>query len=149
MNHVPILDALLEACPCALNSEVERGYSDHQVKKGLTPIMVAARNGHADAVRELVSRRAALNDRLDNDTTALLLAAAKGHSGALEELLQLPKSLTVVDAADIDARDQNGAAMPMMWLIGVTMLVPYGSCAVHAVLCSPVACVRRSTLQHC
>ncbi len=147
MNHVPILDALLEACPCALNSEVERGYSDHQVKKGLTPIMVAARTGNADAVRELVSRRAALNDKLDNGNTTLLLAAAKGHSSALEALLQQVNSATVVDMADINARDHSGAVVPQMWLSEVTLLVLHGCCAGHGVLCSPVK--PRPTLQHC
>ncbi len=134
-NHVPILDALLEACPCAVNSEVERGYSDHQVKKGLTPIMVAARHGYADVVRELVGKGAALNDKLENGKTALLFAAAKGHSGALAALLQEDKSTTLKDATDMDARDHNGAAVPNMWLIVVTLLAcQRGCCACDAVL---------------
>ena len=109
MNHVPILDALLEACPWALNDEVFSGDSDHQLKKGLTPIMVAARHGHADAVKELVNRRAALNDKLENGNTALLIAAARGHSSALDALLEKEaKSTTSKDGADIDAMDPQG-----------------------------------------
>jgi ankyrin repeat protein len=140
MNYAPILHALLEACPCALNSEVERGYSDHQVKKGLTPIMVAARNGYADVVKELVGQNAALNDKLENGKTALLFAAAKGHSGALAALLQEDKFTTSKDAADIDARDHNGAVVPKMWLVEVTLLECHVD-VVHVILCSP----RRNT----
>jgi len=139
MNQVPILDALLKACPCAVNSEVERGYSDHQVKKGLTPIMVAARNGHADAVKKLVGRDAALNDKLENGKTAMLLAAAKGHSGALEALLQAAASVTVVDPIDINARDHNGAVVPKVWLIEVALLECHVG-VVRVILCSLSAC---------
>ena len=143
MNHVPILDALLKACPCAVNSEVQRGYSDHQVKKGLTPIMVAARNGHANAVTKLVSRDAALNDKLENGKTALLLAAAKGHSSALEALLQAATSMTVVDPIDINARDDNGAVVPKVWLIRLA-LPECHVVVVRVTLCSLSACETQS-----
>ena len=139
MNHVPVLDALLEACPWALNSEVESvsWCKDHQVKAGLTPIMVAARHGHVDAVKELVNRRAALNDKLENGNTALLIAAARGHSSALDALLEKEaKSTTSKDGADIDAMDHKGAVVPKMRLIEVTPSVPHGCCATHVVLCS-------------
>ncbi len=103
-NHIDILQLLLEVNPEALNSEVARGYKDRQVKQGLTPLMVAAGNGQARAVKELASRHAAVNDTLENGNTALLLAAAKGHCAALKELLKLPKPLAV----DLDTKDHNG-----------------------------------------
>ena len=103
-NHIDILQLLLEINPEALNSEAARGYKDRQVKQGLTPLMVAAGNGNARAVKELASRHAAVNDTLENGNTALLLAAAHGHSAALKELLKLPMPLAV----DLDTKDHNG-----------------------------------------
>ncbi|OQS06416.1 kinase [Thraustotheca clavata] len=65
-----------------------------------TALHLAARNGHAKAVAELVGRGADVSARTADRLTPLHLAAMEGHAACVEELLKA--------GADPNTTDQNG-----------------------------------------
>ena len=69
-------------------------------RDGHTPLIIAAREGKDEAVRDLLHRGADLEARSNKGKTALHYAAANGHAEVIKILLQ--------QGADVDARDRDG-----------------------------------------
>ena len=66
----------------------------------LTPLLVAAWNGHSVVVETLLSHSAALNQRNDHGLSPLMAAAWNGHAQVVRALLN--------SGADVRATDDNG-----------------------------------------
>ena len=57
-------------------------------QQGFTPLLVAARNGHADTCGLLLAHGSNVNEvKHDTEHTALHLAASRGHNASVEALL--------------------------------------------------------------
>jgi tetratricopeptide (TPR) repeat protein len=74
--------------------------SNTATSRGLTPLMVAAREGSAPLLKALLDQRAKVNARDGKWLTALMYAAARGHDGIVVTLLK--------NFADPQAKDKEG-----------------------------------------
>ena len=95
--------------PCVsllLNAQANATICD---REGMTPLLSAARFGHAGAIERLVKTldRQSLEQPNHEQETPLLLAAMYGHESAVRTLLLL--------GAKTDARDAKGFT-PLMWV---------------------------------
>mmetsp|Transcript_21599 Transcript_21599/g.52647 ORF Transcript_21599/g.52647 Transcript_21599/m.52647 type:complete len:256 (-) Transcript_21599:175-942(-) len=81
---------------------------------GLTPLMVAAREGHHDVVKLLLDRKAKINTVDDLQQTALHKAADRGFGLCVDVLLNGKANINVLDTACRTALDlaEFGGAMP-------------------------------------
>ena len=78
-------------------------------EKSTTPLIRAAMNGYADAVRVLISRGAEVNKAKPcNGYTVLHVAAREGHVPVIELLLS--------KGASIDARNKDGQTPRLHYL---------------------------------
>jgi len=82
---------------CNVNVEIRSG-------KGLTPLHIAAQNGHIGLVRLLLEKGAIVNAETPEGLTALFFAAENGHDEVVCLLLQ--------NRAIIDIKDNN-CALPL------------------------------------
>ncbi|KAL5344358.1 hypothetical protein ACLOAV_010616 [Pseudogymnoascus australis] len=73
---------------------------DKQDENGYTALHWAARNGHDDAVRELIELDATIDKRCNKGGTAFRYAASQVHEGVVQRL--------VSHGADVNAKDRNG-----------------------------------------
>ena len=62
--------------------------SKEPVSEGFTPLMVAARSGHADIARILIEKGATIDATVDADATALGMASSRGHAEVVAVLLE-------------------------------------------------------------
>ena len=101
-----ICDAAAENHLDDLNLLLNAGTDTEERIAGETPLMLAAKNGHADAVKLLLDRGAQINARNPETPnpkrgmTALLFAAQHGHDDVVRVLLE--------HGADATAKDRNG-----------------------------------------
>jgi ankyrin repeat protein len=70
-----------------------------RASEGVTPLMVAASNGHASCVEALAARGADVAASTDCGVTALMLASAAGNVGCVTSLLALGADIRAVNAA--------------------------------------------------
>ena len=73
---------------------------DEAQDNGVTPVYMAAQNGHADALQLLLSAKADPDKAQDNGVTPMYMAARNGHADALQLLLGAK--------ADPDEAQDNG-----------------------------------------
>jgi uncharacterized protein len=74
---------------------------------GYTPLLLAARAGHADVMAPLFEAAADANGATANGTTALMLAAAAGNRDAVDALLE--------HGADVNAKESVRGLTPVMF----------------------------------
>ncbi len=74
---------------------------------GFTPLLLAAKNGHAETLAGLLDSGANANDRTVTGTSALMFAAASGNVDAVRVLLD--------HEADIHARESTGSQTALMF----------------------------------
>lgn len=86
----------------SINFLIQRGVSVDATVKGVgtTPLMLAATNGHDDAVKALLAARASVDLQNAKGETALILAASNGKKDAVKALLRA--------GADKSLTDNNG-----------------------------------------
>lgn len=86
----------------SLNFLIQRGVDVNASVKGVgtTPLMLAATNGHDDAIKALLNARADSNLQNEKGETALILAASAGKKDAVKALLRA--------GADRNLTDNNG-----------------------------------------
>ena len=84
-----VVKTLLKANNIDLNlaNKPEHKRERQGVLAGFTALMIAAENGHADVVKELLEKGANVNLENKQGFTALILAAQEGHTGVVTELL--------------------------------------------------------------
>lgn len=78
---------------------IQRGVNvDASVKGvGTTPLMLAATNGHDDAIKALLAARASVDLQNEKGETALILAASNGKRDAVKALLRAGADKTITD----------------------------------------------------
>ncbi|CAK4098111.1 unnamed protein product [Aphanomyces euteiches] len=59
----------------------------YEVEEGATPLILAAQNGFADVVKELLAHGADINQTMKAGATALNMASERGHLDVVKELL--------------------------------------------------------------
>eukprot|EP00435_Cladocopium_sp_Y103_P034486 s59_g8.t3 len=86
-----------------VQSELANGDSPntYQAYDGSTPLMVAARGGHAAVVRALLDARADLTARSEDGSDALLHAASGGNVGVIQALLEAKADVESVNEDDV------------------------------------------------
>ncbi len=100
---------LLHAAGRGDADEVEKGLSAganvNAEKDGWTPLMLAARNGHAEIAKLLIEANADVYAKNQNGFTPLMFAAEDGHAEIVKLLIKAK--------ADVNAKNQNGVT-PLM-----------------------------------
>jgi len=91
---------------------------------GVTPIISAAENGHADVMRLLIERGANINARTLSDSTALIKASAANQIEVVDTLLRFGADVTALDkwgqsAFDVAAEKGHAAVVSMLKLVVV------------------------------
>ena len=84
---------------------INLGFNDAALardRRGNTPLILASRNGNAEAVRILLKWGATLNDKNDRGESALTVAASCGNDTVVEMLLTFPIQSVGKQAQDID-----------------------------------------------
>ena len=56
-------------------------------KYGVTPLLMASQNGHAEVVKLLLAAKADVNAAMTNGVTPLFIASEKGHTEIVKLLL--------------------------------------------------------------
>jgi uncharacterized protein len=79
---------------------LDKGMNPNIIESGLSPLMIAARNGEIQITRALIAFGADVNLRNDDGTTALMLAARHGNTEVANMLLKA--------GADADLRNKRG-----------------------------------------
>ena len=91
-NHLHML--IVDQAPIQLISEViNSGVNlEEKNKDGHTPLMLAAIEGHTEAIKALMSsKKVNLNEKNKNGNTPLMLAAIEGHTEAIKILMNSKK----------------------------------------------------------
>ncbi|RUS17593.1 chitin synthase-domain-containing protein [Endogone sp. FLAS-F59071] len=97
---VEVVDLLMRA-GASIETENKVGTPIFIFKQKLTPLVVAAYNGHSDVCARLLDvGHAEINHRDSTGKTAIILAAYEGHTACVDVLIQR--------GVDIDAQDQYG-----------------------------------------
>jgi uncharacterized protein len=68
-----------------------------EIRLGMTPLMVAAREGHVRLVRWLLDKGAAINAPAKGGSTALWLACSSGHHPVVRLMLERGADSTIVE----------------------------------------------------
>lgn len=86
-----------------VQSELANGESPNTylAYDGSTPLMVAARGGHASVVRALLDARADLTARSEDGSDALLHAASGGNVGVIQALLEAKADVESVNEDEV------------------------------------------------
>ena len=79
-----------EAVKVLLNNKAHSQFTCHDSKgtTGITPVMLAAGNGHKEIVAMLIAAGAFINVQDSDGKTALILAASRGHKDVVKLLLE-------------------------------------------------------------
>ncbi len=91
--------AARESKQAALNFLIQRGVDVNASARGvgMTPLMLAAQNGHDDSVKILLRATARVDPQNDKGETALILAAAAGKKDVVKLLLQAGADRSIAD----------------------------------------------------
>lgn len=97
----------------SINFLIQRGVNVNasQQGNGTTPLMLAATNGHDDAIKALLAGRADVNLQNAKGETALILAAANGKKDAVKALLRAGADKSLADESGrtaVQYATQNG-----------------------------------------
>lgn len=79
---------------------LDKGMNPNVIESGMSPLMIASRNGETKLARTLLAFGADVNLRNDDGTTALMLAARHGHTDVVDALLKA--------GADAELRNSRG-----------------------------------------
>lgn len=95
LGHIRVVVLLLETGVCDVNEATP---------DGLTPLLLASKNGHVGTVRYLLIQPRIRIDKcsIENGRTPLMMAAIEGHCAIVEMLLSR-------SGIDINLRDKNGS----------------------------------------
>jgi ankyrin repeat protein len=85
----------------SINFLIQRGVNVNAAQNGVgtTPLMLAAANGHDDAIKALIAGRADVNLQNAKGETALILAASAGKKDAVKALLRAGADRSLTDSS--------------------------------------------------
>jgi ankyrin repeat protein len=112
MNSKTYLDAVEQGDTELVKEQLDSGSFDvnESDEHGRTALIKAAKHGHVDIVRVLVSRGADVNARDNRGTNALYWASSNGHTDIVEELIRHHSDVEVFDNRGWSAKDQASTA---------------------------------------
>jgi ankyrin repeat protein len=97
-------NALLHGKECAMiRKYVKRGANVNALVEGETPVFIAAKNGHVDAIKTLIGFGANVNTQINDGYTPVFIAAEEGHVDAIKILV------------GFGASSRNGAGAGAIW----------------------------------
>ena len=122
-GNVDELERCLGAPHAYATGGISLGIDDSVIardRRGNTPLILASRNGNADAVHLLLQKGATLNDKNDRGESALTVAASCGNDMVIEMLLTFPIQSRGKQVQDIDfyTTGRKSSALWVLWVGG-------------------------------